>query len=64
MPPFAPRYRGLPRFMLRRIERMAGEINAFLVVVAIGLAMLDLLYAAQKIVDSLPPAVHVGMHGP
>ena len=49
------RYRDLPRFVLRRIDRMAGELNAFLVVVAIGLAMLDLAYAAQKFVDALPP---------
>jgi len=48
------RYRDLPRFVLRRIDRMAGELNAFLVVVAIGLAMLDLAYAAQKFVDALP----------
>ena len=49
------RYRDLPRFVLRRIDRMAGELNAFLVVVAIGLAMLDLAYAAQRFVDALPP---------
>jgi len=49
------RYRDMPRFVLRRIDRMAGELNAFLVVVAIGLAMLDLAYAAQKFVDALPP---------
>ncbi len=48
------RYRDLPQFVLRRIDRMAGEVNAFLVVVAIGLAMLDLAYLAQKLVDELP----------
>jgi hypothetical protein len=36
------------------IDRMAGEFNAFPVVVAIGLAMLDVAYAAQKFVDALP----------
>ena len=51
------RYRDLPQFVLRRIDRMAGEVNAFLVVAAIGLAMLDLAYFAQKFVDSLPPAI-------
>ncbi len=49
------RYRDLPRFVLRRIDRMAGDLNAFLIVVAIGLAMLDLAYVAQKVVDGLPP---------
>ncbi len=48
------RYRDLPRFVLRRIDRMAGEVNTFLVVIAIGLAMLDLAYFAQKLVDELP----------
>ena len=48
------RYRDLPRFALRRIDRMAGEVNAFLVVIAIGLAMLDLAYLAQQLVDELP----------
>ena len=48
------RYRDLPQFVLRRIDRMAGEVSAFLVVVAIGLAMLDLAYLAQKLVDELP----------
>ena len=49
------RYRDLPRFALQRVDRMAGEVNAFLVVVAIGLAMLDLAYLAQKFVNALPP---------
>ena len=48
------RYRDLPGFVLRRIDRMAGEVNAFLVVIAIGLAMLDLAYLAQQLVDELP----------
>ena len=40
---FGSGYRYLPRFVLRRADRLVGEVNAFLVVVAIGLAMLDLL---------------------
>jgi len=51
------RYRNLPKFVLSRIDRIAGEVNAFLVVAAIGLAMLDLAYLAQKFVDSLPPPI-------
>jgi hypothetical protein len=58
------RYRDLPRFVLRRIDRMAGEVNAFLVVVAIGLAMLDLAYLAQKVVDGLPPVVEASAQMP
>jgi hypothetical protein len=50
-------YRDLPKFVLRRIDRMAGEVNAFLVVAAIGLAMLDLAYLAQKLAESLPPTI-------
>jgi len=53
---FASRYRDLPRLMLRHADRIAGEVNAILIVIAIGLAMLDLLYVAQIMVDSLPPA--------
>jgi hypothetical protein len=57
MRPFGSHYRDLPRFFRRRVERTAGEVNAFLIVVALGLAMLDLLYLAQRFVDALPPAV-------
>ena len=49
-------YRDLPRFVFRRMDRIAGEVNSFLIVVALGLGMLDLLYAVQRLVDALPPA--------
>ena len=58
------RYRDLPKFVLRRIDRMAGEVNTFLVVVAIGLAMLDLIYLAQTVVDALPPVVQASARMP
>ncbi len=61
---FNSSYRDLPRFVFRRMDRIAGELNAFLLVVAIGLAMLDLLYAVQHIVDALPPAIGPGPHRP
>lgn len=51
---FGSRYRDLPKFVLRRLDRMAGEVNAFLIVVALGLAMLNLFCLAQKVVDALP----------
>jgi hypothetical protein len=54
-------YRDTPKFMLRRLDRIAGEVNTILFVVVLGLAMLDLLYALQKIVDAIPPAVQLAM---
>jgi hypothetical protein len=56
---FGSRYRDLPKFVLRRLDRVAGEVNTFLVVVALGLAMLDFLCLAQKFVDALAPAVQM-----
>ena len=50
-------YRDLPRFVLRRLDHIAGEVNTFLLVVALGLGMLDLLYAMQN-----DPAGHAGDH--
>jgi hypothetical protein len=41
----------------RRAERAAGAINPFLIVMAIGLALIDLLYAGQLVAAALPPAV-------
>ena len=41
---------------LRRIDRIAGELNILLVVIAIGLATLDLTFlVTQKVVERLPP---------
>jgi hypothetical protein len=57
-------YRDMPKFVLRRLDRIAGEVNTFLFVVALGLGMLDLLYAMQKLVDAIPPAVQAAAHGP
>jgi hypothetical protein len=51
------RYRDLPKFVWRRLDRMAGEVNTFLILVALALAMLDLFCLAQKFVDALPPVV-------
>jgi hypothetical protein len=57
-------YRDLPRFVLRRLDHIAGEINTVLLVVALGLGMLDLLYAMQKIVDAIPSAVQAATPNP
>jgi len=51
------RYRDRSRRALHRIERAAAEVNPFLGVVAIGLAMFDFLCLAQRFVDALPAAV-------
>jgi hypothetical protein len=61
---FGSGYRDLSRFVLRRMDRIAGEVNAFLVVVAIGLLMLDLIYLAQNFADALPPAVQASAQMP
>jgi hypothetical protein len=41
---------------LIRIERIAGELNAWLFVIAIGLAMLDLTVLVVKCMPPLPTA--------
>jgi hypothetical protein len=56
------RYRDMPQFVIRRVDHLAGEVNGFLVVVAIGLAMLDLLCLLEKFVDAFPPAVQAMGH--
>jgi hypothetical protein len=56
------RYRDMPQFVMRRIDNVAAEMNGFLVIVAIGLAMLDLLCLMERFVDSLPSAVQVPVH--
>jgi hypothetical protein len=37
-----------------RLERIAGELNAWLLAIAIGLAMLDLTVLVAKCMPSLP----------
>lgn len=45
---------------LQRVDRVAGDLNVLLVVVAIGLATLDLTFlVTQKVVDHLPPVTRV-----
>jgi hypothetical protein len=46
--------------MLQRIDRVAGDLNVLLVVIAIGLATLDLTFlVTQNIVNHLPPVTRV-----
>ncbi len=49
------RYRYRAAFALRRIDKAAGEINPFLIAVALGLGMLDLAYTIERIAVALPP---------
>jgi hypothetical protein len=54
MRPWLSRYRDRLEFILRRINKAAGEINAFLIAATLGLGMLDLAYTVEKIVAALP----------
>lgn len=54
---FGPTYRDLPRFMLRRVDRIAAQLNPVLMVVVLALGMLDLLVLLQGIVDGLAHSV-------
>jgi hypothetical protein len=55
MRPLLSRYRYRTGFALRRADKAAGEINAFLIAATLGLGMLDLAYTVEKIVAALPP---------
>ena len=44
---------------LKRLDRVAGDLNVVLVMFAIGLATLDLTFvASQKLLDYLPEVTH------
>jgi len=46
--------------MLRRIDHAAGNLNALLVVIAIGLFALDATFLLTlKVIDHLPPITRV-----
>ena len=45
---------------LGRIDRVAGDLNVLLVVVAIGLAVLDMTFlVTESVVDNLPPITQI-----
>jgi hypothetical protein len=56
------RYRDMPLFVARRVDNAAAEMNGFLVIVAIGLGMLDLLCLIERFVDAVPPTVATLVH--
>ena len=46
--------------LLQRIDRIAGDLNVLLIVIAIGLATLDLTFlVTQNVVNHLPPVTRV-----
>lgn len=48
------------REMLRRVDRVAADLNVLLVVVAIGLAALDMTFLlTQTFIDNLPPITRI-----
>ena len=55
---------------LMRLDRIAGEMNAWLLVIAIGLGMLDLAVLIAKSVPAAPPPAatsgreHAGLFAP
>jgi hypothetical protein len=50
---------------LVRLDRIAGELNAWLLAIAIGLGMLDLTVLIAKCLPTLPrPAVTTSADGP
>ena len=56
----SPRKRFSVKALLRRIDHTAADLNVLLVVIAIGLAALDMsILLTQKIVDHLPPVTRI-----
>jgi hypothetical protein len=53
------------REAIRRLDRVAGDLNVLLVVIALGLATLDFTFLiTQKVVDHLPPVTHISAETP
>jgi hypothetical protein len=60
MRPVPPHVRLSIREVLRRLDRVAADLNVLLVVIAIGLAALDMTFLlTQKVVDNLPPITRI-----
>ena len=56
----SPQNRLSIREMLRRVDRVAADLNVLLVVLAIGLAALDMTFFVTKsVVDNLPPITRI-----
>ena len=56
----SPHNRILVKEVLRRVDRAAADLNVLLVVLAIGLAALDMTFLlTQQVIDHLPPVTHM-----
>lgn len=56
----SPQSRPSFREFIRRVDRVAADLNVLLVVVAMGLAMLDFtFFVTQHMIDNLPPITQV-----
>ena len=56
----SPRTRIGLKETFRRLDRIAGDLNVLLVVIAVGLATLDLTFLlTQKVVEHLPPVTRL-----
>jgi hypothetical protein len=61
----SPRTRLSLNEWLRRIDRVAAELNVLLVVIAVGLAALDAtLLVTRQVVDHLPPITRISHDSP
>jgi hypothetical protein len=51
---------GQPREFLRRVDKIAGDLNVVLFIFVVGLATLDFTFlVTQKVVEALPPATRI-----
>jgi hypothetical protein len=61
----SPHNRQSIRALLHRVDRVAADVNVLLVVIAIGLAALDMTFLiTQKVVDNLPPITRISYDAP
>jgi hypothetical protein len=62
---FSPHRRPSLRGLLRRIDKVAGDLNVLLVVFALGLAVLDMtFFVAQNVIEELPPLASITYPAP
>jgi hypothetical protein len=62
MPRLSPEKRLSIREKFKQIDRVAGDLNVLLVVVAIGLAVLDMTFVVTlSVVDNLPPITRMSV---
>ena len=57
---FSPRSRASAKEFWHRLDRIAADLNVLLVVLAIGLATLDMTFLlTQKVIDHLPQVTRI-----